>query len=123
MSKLEEMQHVLNGFTGTDQYYAVMPGVVCSDGGQYLRDNEHAWLLDIIASVQSELKGEEFQVWVMKRIGRGCVVEGMDDRPGRILYKQEVEYTDSPFEELVLYCDAGVCSGKPVMVIYLPSEY
>ena len=56
----------LDQFTGTSQYYQYMAGLKLTDGVKYIADEAGAyWLLDIIASYQTDAKirREPFQVW------------------------------------------------------------
>ncbi|MCH7559291.1 MAG: hypothetical protein IIB56_17810 [Planctomycetes bacterium] len=56
----------LDQFTGTSQYYTYMAGLKLTDGVKYMADEAGAyWLLDIIASYQTDAKirREPFQVW------------------------------------------------------------
>ena len=56
----------LNSFCGTTQYFRYLCGLKLTDGVKYLADEAGAyWLLDIIASYQTNPKTrrEHFQVW------------------------------------------------------------
>ena len=47
--------HNLSGFSGTENYYRHMGGLLLTDGVKFLADNADCyWLLDIIASYQRE---------------------------------------------------------------------
>ena len=116
----------LNQFTGTSQYYTYMAGLKLTDGVKYIADEAGAyWLLDIIASYQTDAKirREGFQIWELKLSpkvegnphAQPCVVTMKTDTDKPLLVKQELCYTDFPLDSITLWLIDGV--------ILLPSEY
>ena len=115
----------LNQFCGTTQYYRYLLGLKLTDGVKYLADEAGAyWLLDIIASYQTDkkIRTEPFQVWELKlsldnaTTGKHeAVVTMKTDTDHPLLVEQQIEYTDFPLDFITLYLIDGV--------ILLPSEY
>lgn len=133
MSETLTTTHAINRgdlaqFTGTTQYYRWLGGLVLTDGAHFLARNGAAWLIDVLASVQSlaALRAEERQFWTLsvdleKQTGVVvCTDGGKGFQPERELYRQDIEYTDFPLTEIKLFAfrDAGL--GR---VVLLPSEY
>ena len=121
----EEMQQY---YDSEHWYKHYVPGVLYTDGAQYLMTNEHAWLIDLIASGQLAKKvrqNRECQFWYLTRKPNtssakiACYTDSPEN--GKLLYEQNIEYTDTPFEELTLYAMFDEGFGK--VVILLPSEY
>jgi hypothetical protein len=102
-------------YGGTESYHRYLLGLVITDGVKELADRFQCyWFLDIVASYQAELKGEEFQSWKLKRDGDGAIVT-CDDVYGKILKRQDITYTDFSADE------ATVWVVDKVML--LPNEY
>lgn len=118
-------QTELNQFCGTEHYYRYTGGLKLTDGVKYLAEVAGAyWLLDIIASYQTEqkIRNEHFQVWELKlspdnaTTGKHEAVATMktdSDQPE--LVRQEIEYTDFPLDSVTVWLIDGV--------MLLPSEY
>jgi hypothetical protein len=104
-------------FTGTDRFHNHWTHkLVYTDGVQWIADRAQAhWLTDAIASWQlhPEVKGEEFQSWTLRRLPEGAVLT-CDDGNGRIVARQDIEYTDFPLPEITLWLEYGT--------LMLPSE-
>ena len=78
----------------SDNFYKYNYGMVITDGVKALADKfECYWFLDIIASYQSQLKNEEFQVWKLQRTGSSAVVTCTDGNDNQ-LKSQRVPWTD-----------------------------
>ena len=127
----EELQAGLAGFYGTEHYYGHWTSrLIWTDGVQYLAEKAGAyWLIDAIASwqIKPKVRREPFQVWTLK-VNREAkadpnadkppvmaVLTGKDDEPGRVLARQEIEFTDFPLDSIKLYVEGGV--------LLLPSEH
>lgn len=110
--KEEDLIH----FTGTEHYYRVSLGILITDGIKYVADHGGAyWLTDVIASAQllRKVRVEEFQVWTLRVTGtKGTVT--CDNGNGKVLYRQEIPYTDFPLPKITVYFENSV--------ICLPSE-
>lgn len=115
--KESELREGLEAFHGTDNIYSHWTHKVqYTDGVKWLADRAGAhWLIDAIASWQlrPEVKAEEFQSWKLRRIDGGAVLT-CDDGNGRIVARQEIEFTDFPLPEFTLWCEFGT--------VMLPSE-
>jgi len=115
----------LNRFCGTMQYYRYLLGLKLTDGVKYLADEAGAyWLLDIIASYQTDQKicNLHFQVWELKLLPKDeatgrqpAVVTMKTDTNHPLLVKQDITHTDFPLDSITLYLIDGV--------ILLTSEY
>ena len=106
-------------FTGTETWWRhpLCRDVLYTDSAKYVADaGEAYWLLDVIASGQlvSRVKCEEFQVWILKVKDNSGVVTA-EDGNGKVIYRQELEFTDFPLPEIKFYFTDSV--------ILLPSEY
>lgn len=126
-----EIKAALAGCTGSMGYHRVglRRDFVGTDGALMLAEKCGAfWLLDVIASHQTPALMRAcrgFQVWRVRRDeGHGCVVacDDGDDSAARV--RQDVEYTDLPFDAFEDgECRLYVTQGDGVLVVMLPSEY
>ncbi len=108
-------------FTGTEQYYRLLPTFVVTDGLKYLMDEADCyWLAQLYASHVVSMDGEEnpFTVLKLVRQDNGAVAK-IEDGNGRVLASQTVEYTDFPLDQYSLYA----CWGGEFWVGMLTSEY
>jgi Family of unknown function (DUF6876) len=120
MTKLDTS--VLAQFTGSENWYRhqLVPSITYTDGAQYLAEQAGAyWLLDEIAIANGHLakvRGEEFQVWKLKRDAEGHGAElVVEDGNDNVVFRKRIEFTDFPLPEIALWCTGNV--------IMLPSEY
>jgi len=117
MMTKHEIQALIDGATGTDQYYpiGIIPRYVATDGViAVVHAAECHWLLDAILSHQTNPKLDpRFQVWKLSAFGSGMVLIGSNDTVPVIT--QKITYTDFPLAELKLYLIDNV--------ILLPNEY
>lgn len=108
-------------FSGTMEYHKHwLRAFVVTDGVKYLEQNGAGWLVDAIASYQSEQTLEknpelrEFQIWkLVVRPDNSATLWCKKDEQGVVL-SQQIEFTDFPFDEFTLYLMGGV--------LLLPSE-
>ncbi len=111
----------LAGFTGSQEWFrhGINKRITFTEGAKFVADECGAyWLLDEIAinQVQPMVKGEEFQVWVLKRNKTGGAAKLMcEDGNDNIVWWKRIPWTDFPMKEIKLYCTGGV--------IMVPSEY
>ena len=111
----------LSQFTGTTQYYRVLPSFVVTDGVKYLMDHADCyWLAQLygLHLVDVSFNDEPFTVLKFKRVGEGAKIT-IEDGNGRALEWQGLDYTDFPFEEFTLFA----CWAGEYWVGMLPSEY
>lgn len=115
----KQLQDELAEFCGTEHFYQAGK-LTITDGVKFLVDRAACyWLLDIIASYQSQLTREPFQVWELKVSNKRHGVVTADDGNGNKLVRQEIPSTDFPLDYIKLYCaDAGLRR-----VVMLPNEY
>lgn len=115
-----ELRAALREFTGTTQYHLHPSGMRYTDGVKFLAETGHAyWLLDIIASWQSEALADpwlrEFQMWELfvNDDGTGHVVCSRDSED--VAFRQPVPTSDFPLAYVKLYLEIGI--------LLLPSEH
>ena len=114
-------QSDLDQFYGTENHYKHLFGLIFTDGIKYLAEKGKAyWLLDIVASYQSQLKRNErtryFQIWILKKNDdNSAVVTCQEDSGIKPVITQKIPYTDFPLDEIKLYVENGV--------LLLPSEH
>ena len=92
------MKLALEQFTGTEHYYQYTFGTKLTDGVMYMATEAKCfWFLDVIVSWQPELKGQEFQIWKLKKCGEAWLVT-CDDGNDNELARQVVEYSDFNYD-------------------------
>lgn len=117
----------LDQFSSTENYYSNKNyPFLYTDGVKYLAENGAYWLLDAIASWQSEpiIKSNQdlsqIQFWKLKvnpDQSASLICEQDTDEP---VITQKIPLTDFPIPGITLYlCDMGTGQG----VLILPSEY
>jgi hypothetical protein len=117
----------LDQFSSTENYYSNKNyPFLYTDGVKYLAENGAYWLLDAIASWQSETKIKDnfdlkqLQIWKLKvnpDQSAILICERDTDEP---VITQKIPLTDFPIPGITLYlCDMGTGQG----VLILPSEY
>lgn len=115
MLSKEEILNELPNFTGTESYYRHIK-ILYTDGVAYICSSCDAfWLLDIVESYQYHpvVSKEEFQTYKLTtRPDKTSIVEIGDGN--RIIFRQEIEYSDFPLETIDYWFENGIC--------YLPSE-
>ena len=105
-------------FYGSNSWNLHWFGLVYSEGVKALCDDCTAyWLLDLIASYQTEsiFKEEGFQVWRMIRLEKETFQITVSNGNGKILIKKEIEGIDFLYDALTLWCIESS--------VILPSEY
>lgn len=118
--KAHELQVSLCQFTGTENYYRVMPRLVITDGVQYLVNQTNSfWLVSAICShLMSAAIYSEFVVARLTVIGKAADLV-LDDGNDQVIAKQAIEYTDFPLGEIRIYCSYQ----EKTWILLLPSEY
>ena len=117
----EQLLEILSQFTGTTQYYRVLPTFVVTDGVKDLMDEaECYWLAELygLHLVDISFNDEPFTVLKLKRVGEGARIV-IEDGNGKTLSYQGLDYTDFPMDEITLFAS---WSGE-FWVAMLPSEY
>jgi hypothetical protein len=131
----------LGQFIGTENYFShpLFPSCVYSDGCSFLMKNGAAWLVEAVMShLQANkafrakmaknpgLRGMSF--WDCKLNGKGgATLTCVEDEGRPVACKQEIEFTDLPFD-MRLWVQATQwlnAKGQPVTgwLVHLPSEY
>ena len=115
-----ELQNNVSQFTGTENYYRVMPRLVITDGVRYLANQANSyWLVSLIYShLTTQPICSEFVVARLTVIGKTADLV-LDDGNGQVIAKQAIEYTDFPLGEVTIYCSYQ----EKTWVLLLPSEY
>ena len=120
MRQAKEIQQILDGHCGTEQYHrlTVQP-CNCTDGVKFLADECGAyWLVgDIVPLALGFLrKGEEFTTFTLKKDAEGNGAQfTVTDGNGNTLLTKHYDFTDFPLPEVTLWFTGGV--------LLLPSEY
>ena len=115
-----ELQTNLSHFTGTENYYRVMPRLVITDGVQYLANQANSyWLVSAIYSyLITQSIRNEFVVARLTVKGKTADLV-LDDGNDQVIAKQSIEYTDFPLDEINIYCSYQ----EKTWILLLPSEY
>ena len=117
----EQLSNSLRQFTGPQQYARLTRTVVLTEGALYLAEQGQCfWLFDLYASHLSAINSDKdgFTCLKLSRANTSASVI-IDDGNGRVLAKQNIEYTDFPLSAISLY---GCWSGD-FWVVMLTSEY
>ena len=97
----------LEQFTGTENWYKHWTGLISyTDGVKFLADEAKChWLIDLVASYQTkpEIRKVPFQLWEIKVKEQTGLVTMQEDTGEPVLVKQELDYTDFPFDEFQWY--------------------
>jgi hypothetical protein len=111
----------LEQFTGTQNHYKHLLGILYTDGIKHLAEEAGAyWLIDAIASWQISPKVkrdpmlQEIQFWKL-RVNNNSAILTCERDEDDIVLTQEIDYTDFPLESVTLYLTNRV--------LMLPSEY
>jgi len=115
-----ELQNNLSQFTGSENYYRVMPRLVITDGVQYLANQANMyWLVSLIYSrLTSQPIRTEFVV-ARLTVSEKTADLVLDDGNDQIIAKQAIDYTDFPLDAISIYCSYQ----EKTWVLLLPSEY
>ena len=113
----------LSQFSGTENYYRIMPNVLMNDGAKFVADNGEAyWLMTTIASYLPEFNEKETFIVATLQVTRTATsshaILKLDDGNDK-LAQQFIEYTDFELDEIKLYA----CYNGDMWVIMIPSEY
>ena len=114
----------LSQFSGTENYYRIMPNVLMTDGAKFVADNGEAyWLMTTIASYLPEFTEKETFIVATLQVTRTATsshaILKLDDGNDNILAQQYIEYTDFELDEIKLYA----CYNGDMWVIMIPREY
>jgi hypothetical protein len=110
----------LNQFTGSEHWYRhpLNRSILFTDGAKHIADEGGAyWLLDCIALAQlteKRVAAEEFQAWKLAVRPDRTATLTCEDGNYNVVYRQELEFTDFPVPEVILWLEN--------QTIYLPSE-
>jgi hypothetical protein len=109
---IDELKAGMAQATGTEGYYNHWANVVkYTDGVKFVADKARAyWLIDAIASYQKSkvLNGATFQIWELKiDKDQRAILTCKEDDPGDDIVRQEIPYTDFPFD-IKIYCIDGI---------------
>lgn len=106
----------LRDYNCSDNFYKYNFGLIITDGVKSLCEKfECFWFIDIVASYQRDLNGEEFQVWKLVKNEDDSALVTCDDGNGRILRSQKIQWTDFGATEATVWVEYGTC--------LLPSEH
>jgi hypothetical protein len=118
-TKSENLLADLAQFTGSESWYRhPLAKMLYTDGFRFLAETAGAyWLIDLVASHQLAIarKGDSaFQVWRLKKNGRGATIDAWTDTPDKsqLLARQVIEYTDFPLDLFEWFVIDGVMMLK-----------
>lgn len=131
MMTAQQIKAELPYFYGTEGYHRLsplFPSFVGTDGTKFLAENAGCyWLMDAICSHQPKAMRDsmlrDFQVWKFKKDGKGGGVLTCERDTDDVAFRQAIQYTDFPLDEIKLYVCPGEVQGRPVQVCMLTSEY
>ena len=114
----------LSQFSGTENYYRIMPNVLMTDGAKFVADKGGVyWLMTTIASYLPEFTEKETFIVANLTVSRSesscTALLKLDDGNDNILATQFIEYTDFELDEIKLYA----CYNGDMWVIMIPREY
>ena len=114
-----ELQNNVSQFTGTENYYRVMPRLVITDGVQYLANQANSyWLVSMIYShLITQPICSEFVVARLSVSGKTADLV-IGDGNDQVIAKQAIGYTDFPLDAISIYCSYR----EKTWVFSLPSE-
>lgn len=117
-----KLDHELTEFTGTEQYYRHLSGLVYTDGVQFLAATYSTyWLLDQIFFANQPKEIEEFQVWRLQRVYKSeteptdAFTLTCEDGNKEVLLTRDIPFSDFTADTVTLWFANGV--------LYLPSEH
>ena len=121
-------------FIGTTNYYRhpLCRSVAFTDGVHHLYTNGAAWLIDMVAShlqchINLTEKSDGMVFSTFTRQGEGGRLEARADIGKPILFEQEVDFTDLPYDIQEIWAQFGyldyIDNGKGIWIMMLPSEY
>ena len=115
-----ELQTKLRQFTGTENYYRVMPRLVITDGVRCLANQTNSyWLVSAIYSyLITQPIFSEFVVARLTVVGKTADLV-LDDGNDQVIAQQAIGYTDFPLDAISIYCSYQ----EKTWVLFLPSEY
>jgi len=131
MKTIAEIRNFISQCYGSDRPYikhSLSKRLVFTDSVRVIREMADCfWLVDVVASYQSKLMQQPFQVWKFNcntKLHLGTVT--CEDGNGNELVRQEIEYTDFPLDELTLWAELGGYGSEEnwteAMVLMVPSE-
>lgn len=107
----QEFQAALQNYSGSENlYYCQMPlgRIEYTDGIRFLHQNGCYWLIDAVASYQTQQfkAADDRQFWKL-RVDRDTYSAKLtcDDGNGNIRVTQEIEFTDFPLSKLDIYVE------------------
>jgi len=115
-----ELENNLSRFTGSENYYRVMPRLVITGGVQYLvRQANSYWLVSAIYSqLITQPICSEFVV-ARLTVSEKTADLVLNDGNDQVIAEQVIEYTDFPLDAISIYCSYL----QKTWVLLLPSEY
>jgi hypothetical protein len=119
----QEFHVALENFTGSQNLYfreTSTGRIEYTDGIYFLQQNGCLWMIDAIASYQTqEFKAvDDRQFWKLRVNADRSAKLICDDGNGNVRVTQEIEFTDFPLSELNIYVEMTHC-----VFLCLMSEY
>jgi hypothetical protein len=100
-----ELENNLSQFTGTENYYRVMPRLVITDGVQYLANQANMyWLVSTIYSyLTTQPIRSGFVVARLTASGKTADLV-LDDGNDQVICEKYIDYTGFRLVEVTIYC-------------------
>jgi len=115
-----ELENNLSRFTGSENYYRVMPRLVITDGVQYLVNQANSYWL--VSAIYSHLMSNAiYSDFVVARltVSEKTADLVLDDGNDQVIARQAIEYTGTPLDEVTIYCSYQ----SRYWVVSLPTEH
>jgi len=114
----------LTQFSGTENYYRIMPNVLMTDGAKFVAGNGEAyWLMTDLAAHCAEFTEKETFIVATLQVTRTATsshaIRKLDDGNENVLATQFIQYTDFELDEIKLYA----CYNGEMWVIMIQREY
>lgn len=101
-TKVERVREYMAQANGSETIHKHWLNLLYTDGIYFVAEVCGAhWLIDAVASHQPAIKHEPFQVWRLSQPsmdGESWLLTAFDDVPGKLLVRQEIEFSDFPRE-------------------------
>lgn len=123
MKTQAEILEGLGNFYGTERYFRHSLRLVLTDGAQWLCESaEMFWFADIIDSVLATMPKIRAQSFLVAKlvIKDESAVFTLEDGNYKVLYKQEIPYTDCSLDQIEVFIEE---SGDGFKVMLLPMEH
>ena len=123
MKTKEQIVAGLGNFYGTERYFRYSRYLVLTDGAQWLCESaEMFWFAGIVDSLLATMPKIRAQSFLVAKlvVKDESAVFTLEDGNYKVLYKQEIPYTDCPLDQIEVFIEE---SGQGYKVMLLKSEH